>query len=223
MTYLPSNNPLGAHVAAFEAGEYKEFLRLAREEPPQIPVELVVLEDLLAEYAVVKLPESREKWDGRVGEFVVALGHAPAGTSAHEFFASEWEWTEGPEEGALAIAQDNLRTAARKGAKLSNQYVSELISTGWRDDALGRLQSIAQGEPEWFLTTACAAAPPASSKAHEFRSLLLQELVERAGGSEALGEMLDGDYWWDCWRAFSSGRAGDDVVRFALELLGKRS
>jgi hypothetical protein len=34
--------------------------------------------------------------------------------------------------------------------------------------------------------------------------------------------MLDGDYWWDCWRAFSSGRAGEDVVRSALELLGKR-
>jgi len=85
MTYLPSN-PLGAHVAAFELGEYKEFLRLAREQPPQIQVELVVLEDLLAEYAVIKLPESREKWERRIGAFVVALGHAPAGTSAHEFF-----------------------------------------------------------------------------------------------------------------------------------------
>lgn len=221
MTYL-EDNPLGHHVAAFEREDWPEFLRLLREEPPQSMSEVMVFEDLLAEYAVLKLPSSREKWDQRVGAFVVALGHAPAGTSAHEFFSSEWDWQRRPEEGALDIAQNNLREAARKGAKLSNQYVSELISTAWRDDALGRLQSIAQGESEWFLKTTCVNAPPSSGDAPEVRSRLLYELVERAGGFGVIGEMLDSDYWWDLWRAFSSGRIGEDAVLFALELLTKR-
>jgi hypothetical protein len=125
------DNPLGAHVAALKLGEYGDFLLLVREEPPTTPAELAVLEELLDEYAAIKLPDSRERWDRRVGEFVAALGHAPVGTSAHSFFASDWDWQNTPEESALAIAQDNLREAARKGSKLSTQVAAELVATAW--------------------------------------------------------------------------------------------
>jgi hypothetical protein len=194
------DDPTGAHVAAFGLGEYKEFLRLVREEPPNTLAGLKVLEDLLDEFAVIKLPDSRSKWDQRVGGLVTALGLAPVGTSAHSFFASDWDWQNTPEESALAIAQDNLREAARKGSKLSTQVAAELVATAWRDDALARLQSVARGQPQWFLEMASWAAPPLTGEAPEARSELLYELAERVGGFAPLGEALDGSYWWDLWR-----------------------
>ncbi len=222
MTYL-EDNPLGDHVAAFEREDWPEFLRLVREEPPQSMSEVAVFEDLLDEYATLKLPSSREKWDQRVGAFIAALGHAPAGTTASDFFASQWDWQRTSEQVALDIAQDNLHRAACKGAKLTTQYVSELISTAWRDDALARLRSIAQAEPQRFFETACWAPQPVDGRViPDSRLQLLYELAERAGGFEATAVLLDGDFWWELWRAFSAGRTGEDVTRYALELISKR-
>lgn len=70
-------NPLGDHVAAFECEDYTEFLRLVRELPPQSLAEAEVLDDLLDEFAVRHLRRYRERWNKRVGEFIVALGQAP--------------------------------------------------------------------------------------------------------------------------------------------------
>lgn len=191
------------HAAAFETEDYAEFLRLVPERPPQTLAGVQVLGDLLDEFAVRRIGLYRARWNKRIGEFIVALGQAPAGSGAEDCFATS-EWTSSHEDAALDLAQSNLCDAARTGAQLSNQYAAELVSTGWRDVYLARLSWVARSETDWFLFALAAGAPAAQAEPFAQMEMELDELAQRA----ALAAMRS---WERTWTKASSGSSGSDT------------
>lgn len=212
------SDPLGDHIAAFELDNWKEFWRLVREQPPGTQVQHQVLMELFEATVDRKLEGFHARWNKKVGALLCALGQAPNGTTAEQFFGG-WEWTRSHAEVAAELAESNLRDAFDRGAKLTPSYAGELISIGWRNDYLGRIQYLAAGAPSAFLEAVALESPEAVSGASARRAALLRDLVRRAGYGK-LGGLLDNfDLWWEVWQPFSSGRDAGDTAGHLLRLL----